>query len=418
MSATLFKNATIVDPTSEHHLKIRDVLIEKGVIKKIATTISAPKAKEIKLKNLHISQGWFDSSVCFGDPGYEDRETISNGLKTAARSGFTAIALNGLTFPVVDSKSGIQYIKTKSAGNAVTVYPVGSLTVQAHGKDLAELFDMKSEGAVSFYDYQLPIENANLLKIALQYTQNFKGLVQSFPMDPSISRKGMVNEEINSTKLGLKGIPALSEELQITRDLYLLEYTGGSLHIPTISTKKSVQLLKDAKKKGLDVTCSVSINNLCLTDDELEGFDTNFKVLPPLRTQQHVKALLKGLKEGTIDGVTSNHDPRIIEDKKTEFDHAAFGSIGLESCFGALNQVTDLETTIKALNGLKNRFGIEMFPLIEGTKANLTLFNPEGASEFSEEDVISTSKNAAMLGKTLKGNVYGIVHNNNIVLND
>jgi dihydroorotase len=418
MSATLFKNATIVDPTSEHHLKKRDVLVEKGIIKKIANTISEPKAKEIRLKNLHISQGWFDSSVCFGEPGYEDRETISNGLRTTASSGFTDIALNALALPVVDSKSGIQYIKGKSAGNAVSVHPVGALSMQAKGKDLAELYDMKSEGAVAFYDYQLPIENANLLKIALQYAQNFKGLVQSFPLDPSISRNGLVNEEVNSTKLGLKGIPALSEELQITRDLYILEYTGGSLHIPTISTRKSVQLIKDAKKKGLDVTCSVSINNLCFTDDELDGFDTNFKVLPPLRTLKDVKALLKGLKEGTIDGVTSNHNPRTIEDKKTEFDHAAFGSIGLESCFGALNQATDLETAIKALSGLKNRFGIETHSISQGSKASLTLFNPDGATLFSKDHITSTSKNAAMLGRTLKGSVYGIVNNAKVVLND
>jgi len=418
MSATLFKNATIVDPTSKHHLKKRDVLIEKGIIKKIATSISEPKAKKIQLKNLHISQGWFDSSVCFGEPGFEDRETITNGLNTAAHSGFTAIALNTNTFPVTDSKSGIQYIKGKSAGNSVNVYPVGALTMKAEGKDLAELFDMKMEGAISFYDYQLPIENANLLKIALQYTQNFEGLVQSFPLDPSISRKGLVNEEVNSTKLGLKGIPALSEELQITRDLYLLEYTGGSLHIPTISTKKSVQLIKDAKKKGLDVSCSVSINNLCLTDDTLESFNTNFKLLPPLRTQQDVKALIKGLRDGVIDGVTSNHDPRIIEDKKIEFEHAAFGSIGLESCFGALNHATDMETAIIALTGLKTRFGVEATLIAEGTKANLTLFNPEGTTQFLEEHILSTSKNAAMLGKNLKGSVYGIVNNTKLVLND
>ncbi|MAZ73905.1 MAG: dihydroorotase [Flavobacteriaceae bacterium] len=418
MSATLLKNATIVDTQSKHHLKKRDVLIEKGVITKIATNISEPKAKEIKRKNLHISQGWFDSSINFGEPGYEDRETIIVGLKTAAKSGFTAIALNGLTLPVVDSKSGIQYMKGKSEGNAVSVYPVGSLTVKAEGNDLAELFDMKSEGAVSFYDYQRPIENANLLKIALQYTQNFEGLVQSFPMDPSIARKGLVNEEVNSTKLGLKGIPALSEELQITRDLYILEYTGGSLHIPTISTQKSVQLIKEAKKKGLDVSCSVSINNLCLTDDELHSFDTNFKLLPPLRTSEDVKALIKGLKDGVIDGVTSNHDPKTIEEKKTEFDHAAYGSIGLESCFGALQTTVSLETAIKKLTGLKERFGIKNHPILEGSKASVTLFNPEEVFQFTEEHVRSTSKNAAMSGKKLKGTVYGIFNNNKLVLND
>lgn len=413
----LLKSATIVDASSKHHLKKRDVLIENGKISKIAASIpSSEKVKEISLKNLHISQGWFDSSVSFGEPGFEERETIENGLRTAANSGFTSVAVNANSFPVTDSKGHIKFLKSKAEGNAVSLYPIGALTVGSKGTDLAELYDMQNEGAVSFYDYKNPIANANLLKIALQYTQNFDGLVQSFPFEKSVARNGMVNEEVNSTRLGLKGIPALSEELQIIRDLYILEYTGGKLHIPTISTKKSVELIKDAKKKGLNVTCSVSIFNLILTDDVLEEFDTNYKLLPPLRTKEDTKALLKGLKDGTIDGITSDHNPIDVEHKKTEFDHARFGSIGLEGCFGALNMVLGIEESVKALTGLKKTFNIPSEKIEEGNRAELTLFNPDGNWEFSEKDILSTSKNAALLGSKLKGRSYGIVSNNQLVL--
>ncbi len=414
----LLKSATIVDVSSKHHLKKRDVLIENGKISKIAVTIaSSEKLKEISLKNLHISQGWFDSSVSFGEPGFEERETIENGLKTAAFSGFTSVAVNANSFPVTDSKGHIKFLKSKAEGNSVSLYPIGALTVGSKGIDLAELYDMQNEGAVSFYDYKNPIANANLLKIALQYTQNFDGLVQSFPFEKSVARNGMMNEEVNSTRLGLKGIPALSEELQIIRDLYILEYTGGKLHIPTISTKKSVELIRDAKKKGLNVTCSVAIFNLVLTDDVLENFDTNYKLLPPLRTKEDNKALLKGLKDGTIDGVTSDHNPIDVEHKKTEFDHAFFGSIGLECCFGALNMLVGVEESIKALTGLKNTFKISSEQIEEGNSAELTLFNPDGNWEFSEKDIISTSKNAALLVTKLKGKAYGIFANNKLVLN-
>ncbi|MDX1463429.1 MAG: dihydroorotase [Marinirhabdus sp.] len=417
MSTILIKSATIVDAKSKHHLKTRDVLIENGTITKIAAKIDHDAAKKVALQNLHISCGWFDSSVCFGEPGYEDRETVANGLATAAASGFTHVAVNSATQPVADSKSGIQYLKAKSTKNAVSLHALGALTMKSEGKDLAELFDMASEGAIGFYDYLRPIENANLLKIALQYAQNFDALIQSFPMDPSIARSGLVNEQINSTKLGLKGIPAISEELQITRDLYLLEYTGGKLHIPTISTKKSVQLIKEAKKNGLDVSCSVSINNLCLTDDSLESFDSNYKLLPPLRTSEDVKALKKGLKDGVIDGVTSQHDPRTIEDKQTEFDHAAFGSIGLESCFGALNHAMGLETAVQGLMGLKKRFGLPCKAIEEGIKADLTLFDPEPKWTFDKADILSKSSNAALLGAPMKGKVYGIYANKKLKLN-
>jgi dihydroorotase len=414
----LLKSATIVNPGNKHHLKKRDVLIENGVIKKIgAKIIKSGKEKEISLHNLHISKGWFDPSVSFGEPGFEERETIENGLKTAALSGFTEVAVNANSFPVTDTKANIQYLKSKANGHAVDLYPIGALTLESKGVDLAELFDMQNEGAISFYDYKKPIQNPNLLKIALQYAQGFNGMVQSFPLEKSVARGGMMNEEINSTRLGLKGIPALAEELQITRDLYILEYTGGKLHIPTISTKKSVELIKDAKKKGLNVSCSVAVANLYLTDDTLESFDTNYKLMPPLRTNEDTKALLKGLKEGIIDGVTSDHNPIDIENKKTEFDHAFFGSIGLESSFGALNSLIDLETTITALTDLRGVFGCIAEELAEGSKANLTLFDPSVEWTFKESDILSTSKNSAFLKSRLKGKAYGIYANKKLVIN-
>ena len=199
----LLKSATIIDASSKHHLKKRDILIENGIITKIATSIkNDKKAKEISKPNLHISQGWFDSSVSFGEPGFEERETIANGLKTAAHSGFTHVAVNTNLNPVTDSKSTIKFLKSEAERNIVNLYPIGALTSKCEGINLAELYDMKNEGAVSFYDYKKPVENPNLLKIALQYSQTFDGLVQSFPFEKAIAKKGMVNEEVNSTRLG------------------------------------------------------------------------------------------------------------------------------------------------------------------------------------------------------------------------
>ena len=414
----LLKSATIIDASSKHHLKTLDILIEKGRISKIADTISlSNKTKAIELENLHVSQGWFDSSVSFGEPGFEERENIENGLKTAAFSGFTSVAVNANSFPVTDSKGHVKYLLSKAANNAVNLYPIGALTIGSQTVDLAELFDMQNEGAISFYDYKKPISNANLLKIALQYTQSFDGLVQSFPFERSVARNGLVNEEINSTKLGLKGIPALSEELQIIRDLYILEYTGGKLHIPTISTKKSVSLIKEAKKKGLNVSCSVAVANLYLTDDVLEGFDTNYKLMPPLRTKEDIKVLIKALKEGVIDGVTSDHNPIDIEHKNIEFEHAKFGSIGLESCFGVLNKVVNMEEAVSALTVLKQIFKIPTSTIEEGNLADLSLFDPKKTWIFSKKDIISTSKNSAFLNSELKGKAYGIYSNNKLVLN-
>jgi len=291
------------------------------------------------------------------------------------------------------------------------------LTKNSEGVDLAELFDMKNAGAVAFVDYQNPITNPNLLKIALQYADNFDGLVLSFPQESQISGFGVMNENEMSTSLGLKGNPSLAEDLQIARDLSILEYTNGQLHVPTISTAKSVELIREAKKKNLNISCSVAVHNLILTDAELNEFETKYKVLPPLRTQSDIDALIIGLKDGTIDMVTSDHNPIDVEHKKIEFDFAKYGTIGLESAFGALNSILTLKKSVELLTNGKKRFGIKTSPIAVGNSANISLFNPKGAFRFSSEHIYSASENAIFEGKTLKGKVYGIVNKNQLVLN-
>jgi dihydroorotase len=413
----IIREAKIIDSQSSFHNQTVDLQIENGILTKIGSKLSNENNfEELKLDNLHVSQGWFDSSVSLGEPGFEDRETIENGLNVAAKSGFTAIALQPNSYPIIDNQSQVNFVKTKAQNKATDLYPIGALTKNSEGKDLAELYDMKNAGAVAFGDYEKNLDNSNLLKIALQYTQDFDGLVIAFSQDANIKGNGVANEGIVSTRLGLKGIPNLAEELLVARNLFILEYTGGKLHIPTISTAKSVALIKEAKAKGLHVTCSVAVHHLVMTDEKLDGFDTRYKVSPPLRNEVDRKALLEGVLDGTIDMITSDHNPIDIEHKKMEFDLAKNGTIGLESAFGSLLTVLPLEVVVSKLTSGKSLFGIENQIIKEGSKATITLFNPSTESVFTKENILSKSKNSAFIGQPMKGKVYGIVNNKQLIL--
>jgi dihydroorotase len=416
--STLLKNAVIIDAASPYHLQKKDILITNGKLEKIEDTIeNNADYTVVALENLHVSCGWFDTSVSLGEPGFEERETIKNGLQVAAKSGFTAIAVNANTNPVIDSKSDVEYLINRAQNAATKLYPIAALTQKSEGIEMAELYDMQQSGAIAFADYNKPIENDNLMKVALLYAQNFDGLVFSFPKNNAIAGEGIANEGANSTKLGLKGIPALAEHIQIARDLFLLEYTGGKLHIPTISTAKSVDLIREAKKKGLQVTCSVAAHHLVLTDDELSEFDSNFKTNPPLRTKEDTKALQKGVKLGAIDMITSDHNPIDIEHKKVEFSQAKDGVIGLESAFGAINSVLEILEYIDCLTTKpKAIFGIENHTIKEDNLADITLFNPSEHHVFTKEAILSTSKNTPFINKKLKGKVYGVFANNQLIL--
>ena len=305
----LLKNATIIDPKGAFHLQEVDVYLQDGKIESIGTNLAHEAYITVKKDNLHLSMGWFDSSVCFGEPGFEERETLVNGLRTAALSGFTAIALEPETQPTIVSQSAVVQLKNYHSEQPTTIHPIAAFTKGQAGKLMTELYDLQNNGAIVFVDFLRPIENPELLKTALLYAQRFNAIILSSPQENRIGGNGVVHEGNSSTQLGLSGIPSLNETLQITRDLHILAYTGGKLHIPFVSTKEGVDLIRKAKSEGLKVSCSVALANLCYTEEALFGFDTRFKVTPPLRTETDLAALKEGLLDGTIDMVSSHHQP-------------------------------------------------------------------------------------------------------------
>jgi len=413
----ILKSAKVINVESKHNGSKQDILISEGKIKKIGSSISVKNAKTISVKNLHVSTGWFDSSVSFGEPGYEERETLLNGANVASKSGFTDLLLNPSTKPVLDNQTDISFIKSKSLNSSCNIHPIGALTLSSESKDLAELYDMKNSGAVGFYDFKKPILNSNLLKTALLYSQSFNSVIMSYPQDNSVAKGGLINEGTISVNYGIKGIPNFAEEIQIARDLHVLEYTGGKLHIPTISTKKSLELIKKAKSKGLNVTCSVAVHNLIFNDKKLKDFDTRFKVLPPLREEKDRNALVNGVKTGLIDMVTSDHLPIDLENKKTDIENAKYGTIGLESIFGSLLSLFDLNQTIEILSRGREIFNIKKPEFEVGSKASLSLFTINDY-EFSKADILSKSKNSAFLGMKMKGKPIGVINGNKITINE
>ena len=412
----LIKSAKIIDADNSLDGKVFDIYIDKGIISNIDKNIDKPAKTIISRENLHVSIGWLDSSVCFGEPGLEEREDLENGIKSAGLSGFTDIVLNSETLPILDSKADISYIKSKTQNSVVSVHPLGALSKKSDSEELADLKEMYDVGCIGFNDFKKAIKNPNLLKTALQYVQHFDGLILSFPIEDSISKNAQVHEGEVSTKYGIKGFPPISEEIAVYRDLKILEYTDGKLLIPTISTTGSVKLIKEAKSKGLKVWCSVSINNLFFNDDKLKDFDTRFKVMPPIRDEKTRKELIKYVNNGSIDLVTCDHCPIDIDNKKTDFENSFFGSTGLESSFGALNSLFDLNKTIKILTSGYDTFSINKPSLSVGSTAKLTLFNPDIIYSFSKSNILSKSKNSSFIDSKLKGKAYGIVSNSKILI--
>ena len=417
----LIKQATIVDSNNSHNGKVVDILIEKGVITQIKKSITPEKGvKTIEGDNLHVSAGWLDMQVNFCDPGNEHKETLEKGLKAAAKGGFTGVAVMSGTNPPLHNKAQIDYVVNKAKSNVVDVYPVGTLSYNQEGKDLSEMYDMQLSGAVAFSDYKKPIKDAGLILRALQYSNNINSFIITHCDDKTISHGGLMNEGVTSTRLGLKGMPALAEEIMLQRNIQILEYTGGKMHIPTISTKGSVELIKKAKAKKLNITCGVAAYNLLLDETEVEGFDTNFKVNPPLRTKEDVEALKKAVADGIIDVIVSDHNPQDIESKDLEFDLADNGMVGLESCFGvanaALSSKASLEIVIDTIT--KNPravFGLKEVSVKEGEEANLTIFNPGKKYVFEKSHIVSSNKNSGFIGKELKGEVIAVINKDKVL---
>ncbi len=407
----LILDALIIDPSSPHHNQRADVLIENGTISRIGKGITAGKTQTVKGENLHVSPGWMDLHAHLRDPGFEYKETIESGAAAAAAGGFTAVMAMPDTHPPVQTKSGVEYIIRRSKDLPVDIYPAGALSQDLGGKEMAELYDMHLAGAKGFTDGEHPVAHAGLLVRALMYANNFGGRVHVRCDEKSISHGGQMHEGPVSTSLGLKGIPALAEELMIARNIHLAEYAGAPIHLMGVSTARGAELIRHARKKGLAVTAAVHAYNISLEDSALEAFDTNYKLDPPLRGADDRKALLKALADGTIDCITSGHSPEDVESKVVEFDQAAFGMTALESAFA-------LACSAGKLNAeqLVNAFciqprtiaGVEVPVIKEGEKANLTVFDPAAKWSFTEKSIRSKSKNTPLVGKELTGKVIGI----------
>ena len=412
----LIKGATVIDPNSSFNGKTTDVFIEDGIIKNIGKNLSESADKVIEEKNLHISPGLMDMHAEFCEPGLEYKEDLISGANAAAKGGFTSVAIMPNTTPTRSSKTDIEFVKSKTKNHIVDVLPIGALSHNLEGKELAEIFDMKQAGAVAFSDNKKAIKSSGLMSRALLYAKNFGGLVISFANDESLSHNGQMHEGEVSTTLGLEGVPTLSEELQISRDLFLTSYNEAKIHFSTISTVNAVTMINEAKSEGLNVTCEIAAHQIALTDKELIGFDSNYKTLPPLREDIDTEALIEGLKDGTIDIIVSDHTPQDIECKQKEFGLAEFGIIGLQTAFPIacthLVKHIGLEGIIQKM-AINPRTLLQLdIPVIEKEfTANITLFDPTQKWTLTKEMIVSKSTNTPFIGTEFTGKVLGIINN-------
>lgn len=413
-NAKLLKSATIIQPASSFHLQSKDILIIDGIIEKIEDSIAVESDFEvIAHPNLHVSAGWIDCKANLREPGEEWKETLASGAKAAEFGGFTRVIVSPATKQPIDSSNRVDYILNKSKDLAVEILPMGTLSHEHKGMELSEMYEMSQAGAIAFTDDKHEV-NTGLMAKSLLYAKNINKLIISFPNDTSLSKSGHMHEGETSTKMGLRGIPSLSEELRIKRDLALAEYQNAPIHFATISCKESVELIRDAKKKGTKVTCDIAAHQLSFTDESANEYDSNHKVLPPFREQTDIEALINGLNDGTIDAISSDHTPHDIEDKKLEFDLAQFGIIGLETAFASLISATKekLELTQlieKLTSGPAKIFGLINPEIKVGEKANLSLFNPDCKWIFEKEDIKSKSKNTPFVGTEFTGKALGII---------
>lgn len=417
----LIKKVLIAQTSSIFNNTIQDILIENGMIKAIKENILADADTIIQEKDMIVSAGWIDCFAHFCDPGFEYRENLSTGANAAIAGGFSSVFVLPNTSPVIHNKSQVAYIVQNAKELPIHIYPLGTLTKNAEGKELAEMYDMHQASAIAFTDGLQPVQTAGVLLKALQYTKAFNGTVIQMPIDKSIGSNGLINEGIISTQLGLPGIPSIAEEIIIKRDIDLLRYTQSKLHITGISTAKSVALIKAAKQEGLQISCSVTPYHLFFNDEDLQQYDTHLKVNPPLRTKADMLALQQAVLDGDIDCIATHHLPHNTDDKNCEFEYALNGMIGLQTAFAAINHLLPSlsnENIAKLFSDNANTlFNLPENKIAEGTIANLTLFNRTEKTILQKNNNQSKSFNTPFANKELNGKVIGVIVKNKFLTN-
>ena len=415
----LIKQATIVHTSSPFNGLKKDILILDGNIQTIADHITESADQTIEQDGLHVSIGWMDCYSHFCDPGYEYKETLETGANAAATGGFTDVFIVPNSNPVVHNKSQVEYIVQRSKELVANIHPIGAVTKNTEGKELAEMYDMRQSGAVAFTDGTHSIQSPGLLLKALQYVLAFEGTIIQVADDKSINPQGLMHEGIISTQLGLPGKPAIAEEIMIARDIELVKYTGSKIHFTGVSTKKGIELISKAKSEGLQVSFSVTPYHAIFCDEDLTDYDTNLKVNPPLRYREDMLAVRNAIIDGTADAIASHHFPQNYDNKVCEFEYAKYGMIGLETLFGAIVQCIqsenkdNIEKLITLLSVAPRKiFNLQIPEFKEGVPAILTLFNPATEYVFEEKMIASKSKNTPFIGMKLKGKIIGIINGN------
>ena len=417
----LLRHAKIIDSSSPFNGQTKDILITDGIISSIEDKIDHQDAQVVAGEDLLVSGGWVDPFSHFCDPGIEYKETLETGANAAAAGGYTRVFSMPNTEPVVDNKSQVSYVVQLSACLPVSIHPIGAITKKLEGKDLAEMYDMKNSGAVAFSDGLVPVQTAGLFLKALQYVKAFDGVLIQIPIDKSIGAGGLINEGIISTQLGLPGIPAISEETIIKRDIDLARYTGSKLHITGVSTKTSIDLIAQAKQEGLQISCSVTPYHLYFADEDLVSYDTNLKLNPPLRTVSDRAALREAVENGLVDCIATHHLPQNWDNKICEFEYAKSGMIGLQTAFAVVNTVLPNLSNEKIIalfsENARNIFDLPTTHVSVGSKAELTLFSRTAETLMNAGNNNSKSANSPFLDKPLTGKAIAIVHKGKLFTN-
>lgn len=405
----------------------KDIRIKDGEIAEIAEKITAAEGEEVFDANgAFISGGWMDMHVHFREPGFEHKETVETGCRSAAFGGFTEVACMPNTKPATHTRDVVEFIKKKAENQAVDVHPIGCVTKERAGKSIAEMSDMKAGGAVAFSDDGDPVYNSQVMRVALEYSSMLGVPIINHEEDLELSRPGHMNEGVVSTKLGLEGTPGIAEETMIARDILIAGFTGGHIHVAHISTRKAVDLVRKAKEEGVNVTTEVCAHHFDLTDEEIDKrhFDTNVKMHPPLRTQDDVDAMIEGLSDGTIDVICTDHAPHAIEEKEVEFIYAPNGITGLDTAWSITNmrllkpgKLTMEQILEKLVVNPRKILNLKVPAIKVGEKANLTIFNTDEEWIYSDKEVRSKSKNSPYLGNTLTGRATAIYNRGRFVEN-
>lgn len=407
----LIKEGRVIDPVNKID-EIMDVVVEDGCIEAVGRNLEKqyPVARVIDAKNKWILPGLMDMHVHLREPGREDKETIDTGTQAAAAGGFTSVACMANTNPVLDEESKIRYVVQRGIDCPCRIFPIGAITKDLGGEELAPMGEMVKAGAKAFSDDGKSIEKSNIMRNALNYSKSFNVPIICHSEDSGLSQKGHMNEGVVSTRLGIRGIPCIAEEMTVARDLLLAEYTGARVHIAHVSTAGSVRLIRDAKSRGVKVTAETAPHYITLTDEDVGMYDTNKKMNPPLRTARDRDAIIAGLVDGTIDVIASDHAPHVPEEKDVEFDAASFGVIGLETSLAVVltslvkkNILTPSELVMKMSVNPNKILGIPGGSLSKGVAADITIIDPDSFWTVNSHHFFSKGRNTAFEGMVLQG---------------